>query len=118
MQMREPREIGADLRRWLDRHQLTEVAFASRITADISGFCISQPWLSRILRGQFRRLTPRIRQVAKYADIRVKAGRPEGDKDGAELIQKAVREVWNGSLSHADVIVRLIRVAKSVTPAD
>jgi transcriptional regulator with XRE-family HTH domain len=113
MRMRQPREIGTDLQQWLNRQGLSEADLALKLSKEIKGLSISQSWVSRILNGRFRRLTPTIRRVAAYANIPVTRASPP-DTKGAELIDKAVTEVWNGSLTHANVIARLIRVAKGI----
>lgn len=114
MRMRDPHEIGSDLQRWLKRRRLTEAEFALRVSRGTKGLSVSQSWISRIARGQFSRLTPTVRRVTGYASIPVMKSGPS-DAKGAELIDKAVTDVWNGSFAHANVIARLIRVAKSIS---
>jgi hypothetical protein len=117
MHIRDPRQIGLDLQQWLRRHRLTEAKFALKLSKETEGGPVSQSWVSRIIHGRFRRLTPKVRRVAEYANIRVTRPSPS-DTKGSVVIDKAVTEVWNGSLSHANVIARLIRVAKGLTPQE
>lgn len=115
--MREPREIGAELRAWMRRQGLSESALAKRIYKENRELAVSQSWISRISAGKFRRLTPKIRYVADYANIRV-IETAERDARGARLISEAVSDAWNGSFSHANVIARLIRVGKGLASED
>src|SRR5882757_6930753 len=48
MGMREPQQIGADLREWLNRHGLSEVDLVGILSNENNGLTISQSWLSRI----------------------------------------------------------------------
>jgi transcriptional regulator with XRE-family HTH domain len=114
MRMRDPNRIGEDLRAWMQQHDLTEEAVARKFSRKGSHLGISQSWVSRIANGRFRRLTPRVRQIAIYANIPVEEASRQ-DRTGASLIKDAVAEVWDGSLDHANVIARLIRVARGLT---
>jgi hypothetical protein len=48
-----------------------------------------------------------------HTGIRVRVASVK-DVRGAKLIDKAVSDAWNGSLSHASVIAKLIRVGKGL----
>jgi transcriptional regulator with XRE-family HTH domain len=115
MRMREPYKIGTDLRAWMRNQGLSEAALAERISKENKDISITQSWLSRILSGKFRRPTATVRHVAAYADIPV-FEEEERDAEGAAVIDNAVTTVWNGSLAHANLIARLIRVADGISP--
>src|SRR5215471_3678242 len=117
MRMRDPHEIGADLRAWLHGQGLSELELAQKISNEISALSVSQPWLSRIIAGKFRRLTPTVRAICGYANIRIEEA-AERDARGATLIEQAINDTWNGSLSHASVLARLIKVGKGLAAKD
>jgi len=111
--MRNANNIGSDLRRWMRRRKITEHELAQRVSAENEDFPVTQSWVSRIIRGEFRRPTERVRSVAAYANIQIferKVSHPEGEK----IIRDAVSRSWDGSLSHAAVIARLIRAARDL----
>lgn len=118
--MRNPKVVGADLRAWMEREGLSEAALCAKIARDNSEISVTQSWISRILRGKFRRYTEKVVGVLAYADIpMIEDSAP--DPAGAAIINRAVSDVWNGSVPHADLIARLIRVAEHLpqpaTPA-
>jgi transcriptional regulator with XRE-family HTH domain len=110
MRIRDPDRIGAELRAWLVKNRLTEAALAARIRAENKGLSVTQSWLSRIMAGKFRRLTPTIRAVIGYTDIPI-TEEARRDRDGKAIIDDAVSSVWNGSRNQAELIARLIGVA-------
>ena len=112
--MRDPTRIGQELRSWMRRKGVTEAGLARRLARKNKQIMISQSWISRIANGHFRRLTPKVRHVTDYANIRVEdAG---GRERGAEVIIKsALDEVWDGSAAHAVFIARLIRATRGMT---
>lgn len=111
--MREPNKIGAELRAWAKKHRLSETALVEQISAANKGFSVSQSWLSRIMAGQFRRLTPAIKVITSYANIPL-LEETRHDPSGKELIDQALSSTWNGSKAHALVIARLIKVADTI----
>jgi transcriptional regulator with XRE-family HTH domain len=113
MTMRLPKEIGDDLRAWMKKMGVTEIDFARKISNENSMITISQSWVSRIANGRFSRLTEKVREVARYANIRVERAAAH-EPEGAKIIKSAVEEVWDGSVAHAALIARLIRVANSL----
>jgi hypothetical protein len=96
------------------QHGLTEEDVARKFSRKGNHLGISQSWVSRIANGRFRRLTPRVRQITAYAKIPVEES-TQRDRAGASLIKDTVAEVWDGSLDHANLIVRLIRVARRLS---
>jgi len=98
-------------------HGLSETTLSERISNENKGIEISQPWLSRIVAGKFRRPTRVVRFLADYASIRL-FDDGEKDAEGSKLIAQTVAEVWNGSRPHADLIAKLIRIAKGIAPTE
>ena len=112
--MRSPTQIGEDLRAWMKRKGVTEARLAQQISHRQRDISVSQSWVSRIANGQFRRLTPAVRRVADYANIRVERAQV-ADQTGAAIIQKAVKDVWDGSVQHAQVIARIVRATRGLS---
>ena len=113
--MRHPELLGAELKAWLARKRLTEGALAARVIAENKGFRVTQSWISRIVAGKFRRITPSVRCVLDYASIPV-AEESERDSAGSRVIDEALSTVWNGSLAHAQIIAKLIKIADEIRP--
>jgi hypothetical protein len=119
MRMRDPQHVGADLKIWMAGKRLSEAELALKISNENKGIAITQSWLSRIINGKFRRLTPKVRRVADYADIPVfEKGDPDPDSVGSKIIGRAVDRAWDGSVSHANLIARLIKVAEELRLSD
>lgn len=115
--MRDPRQVGADLKAWMAGKRLSEVDFVVKIAKENKEIGITQSWLSRIINGKFRRFTAKVLSVANYADIPVfEKGEP--DPVGSKIIDRAVVRVWNGTVPHANLIARLIKVAEELPLSD
>lgn len=115
--MRNPKAVGADLHAWMARQGVSEIELARAVSASSDGLTVTQSWVSRIAQGKFRRFTARVQSIAAYADIPIE-DQSRRDADGSIVIRRAVSEVWNGSLSHANLIARLIKVAKVLPDAE
>lgn len=68
---------------------------------------ISQPWLSRIIRGEFSRITDRVRYVCEYAGIPLD-NEKEIDEESLKEIWLGIDELWDGSRKHAKEIRKLM----------
>lgn len=76
---------------------------------------VSQPAVSRILKGHPQRNGRAFSRLCSYASMRAATAGPL--KMGPEvqrLISGAVEEVWNGTPEHARAIAAIIRVAGAV----
>lgn len=113
MRMRNPTQIGEELRAWMRKEGMTEADLAFRIVQKNKDFDISQSWISRIANGRFSRLTTKIRCVTDYANIRVEEA-INCEQDAAKVIKTAIDEVWDGSAAHAILIARLIRATRGM----
>jgi transcriptional regulator with XRE-family HTH domain len=113
MRMRNAKKIGADLRRFMRRRELTELELAQRVSAKNKQISLTQSWVSRIAHGRFKRPTERVRSIAEYANIPV-FERSQLSTAGAKIIHEAVQQSWNGSIFHATIIARLIRAARDI----
>lgn len=111
--MRKPELIGRDLRRFMARHSLTERELAQRASSR-DGIVLSQSWVSRISRGQFKRPTERLRCLAAFANIAI-FERGSVSEVGERRIRQALKTSWDGSLVHATVIANLIKATRGLT---
>ena len=76
-----------------------------------------QSQVSRILRGEFRRLSPNLKKLCLYARIRVDSlGNGGQGRLASEELGKAVAEVWDGSKRHEKALIRVIRSLKAFGP--
>jgi transcriptional regulator with XRE-family HTH domain len=89
MRMRNAKKIGADLRRFMRRRELTELELAQRVSAKNKQISLTQSWVSRIAHGRFKRPTERVRSIAEYANIPV-FERSQLSTAGAKIIHEAV----------------------------
>lgn len=92
---------------------MTELELAKAVSTEADGGCLSQSWISRICKGEFKRATPRVRRVAKFAKIRIYES-TSASEAGKKLIMNAVHRSWNGSISHASMLARIIVAARTV----
>lgn len=107
--------IGRELKEWLERNDMTEQALAQEINRGRTAKRrLSQSWVSRICSGKFKRVAGQTEVVLKYAGIRVSLS-PEDSSKAADLINEAVREVWDGSESGAELIANLLRSAAALS---
>lgn len=117
MRMRAPTLIASDLREWMEVRGYTELELVEKLASRKDGLTISQPWISRILSGKFRRAGRAVREVAAYASIPIYE-KNSADPAGAKVIERAIKSCWNGSRAHADLIAKLISVARSFPMSD
>ncbi len=104
--MRNPTEIGRDLATWKRKRQLTE-SYIAHATS------ISQPWVSRILNGKFKRLTPAVQRLCEYADIDIEYQVVRSVKGFARL-SNALDAVWDGTDVDARRIEKLLRAVSQI----
>lgn len=103
--------IGRELKEWLERNGMTERSLAQEINrSNPSKRRLSQSWVSRICNGEFKRVAGQAEVVLKYADIRISL-LPDNPSKAADVIDEAVREVWDGSERGAQLIANLLRNA-------
>ena len=95
----------------MDDRGLTEQELSRILSNKNNGVRVSQSWVSRIINGQFRRLTNRTRAVFGYAKIPLRAELNE-DPRGTKIIAAAVSETWDGTFQHAKVIAKIIRIVR------
>lgn len=85
----------------MNRKGDTQVTLASLLGIDQGKIC-------RVRNGQFRRLTPTVAELCRYADFDLTIRR---NPASSEILMKALSEVWDGSDAHARLIARLLRDA-------
>ena len=98
--MSKPKEISHQLQVWMEKVNITQSQLAER-----SG--VSQPWVSRIVRGDFKRITEPVQALCKYADIDIKRRRLE-DPEAVQEIWDGINEIWDGSRQSAQDIKKLL----------
>lgn len=98
--MTRPKEIARRLQVWMDKVNITQSQLAERTG-------LSQPWVSRIVRGDFKRVTEPVHILCKYAGIDIKKTQ-KPDPEGVKEIMDGVYEVWDGSIKGAREIKNLL----------
>jgi hypothetical protein len=117
MRTRKPSEIAADLRAYMRRTRVSETDLVRKIRKENPDLELTQSWLSRIASGKYSRITATVRAVAAYASIPI-TDNSRPSPIGAKIIDRAVAEAWNGSIAQANLIARLIRIAKAFPSND
>ncbi len=92
--------------------ELTEKLFLVKYSDQYQGDSLSQPWLNRLRRGEFKSITPKIRKVMECAGVSLYAHKDD-KRAGRELIDAAVMDTWNGDFDSADAIASVIRACKT-----
>ena len=105
--MRAPQDLGEDLARWMADRGLTQHAFCGLLREHSPPVIVSQPWLSRILKGDFRRTSGKVGQVLAYANIGASSDRAR-DSGGEKLIAAAIEVVWDGTAGGARAVARIL----------
>ena len=74
---------------------------------------IHQSQVSRLLRGQFRRLSPNVRKLLECAadpkNQKSIAGKPERDLRAKQAVIRAALRTWDATPEGAQALVRLLR---------
>jgi hypothetical protein len=96
----------------MQRQELTESDLARR-ASQRGGVTLSQSWVSRVARGEFKRPTERVRRLVTYAGIEM-FEKGSVSELGEKRIQQALRSSWDGSLAQATIIANLIRATRGL----
>ena len=70
---------------------------------------IHQSQVSRLLRGQFRRLSPNVRKLLQYSRQPRPAGLPDGEAQAKQAVIRAALNTWDATPEGARALVRLLR---------
>ena len=70
---------------------------------------ISQPDVSRLLRGQFRRVSPNVSKLLQYARQPAQTGPSEGKDQAKQAVIRAALRTWDATPAGARALVRLLR---------
>lgn len=106
---RKPQALAAELDSFLSERGLSEKALAIAVSKENQGIEVSQPWISRLRNGEFKRITTKARAVFAYANIPVVTHKGEISDEGRLLIEKALSDVWDGSTAEAAALADVIR---------
>jgi transcriptional regulator with XRE-family HTH domain len=107
---RAPSEIGKELGTWMLERGLTEKRLSEQINELNHKFIVSQSWISRIINGEFKRFSEKVELVMLYAGIRIEND-DSHTPSGEEIIAKAVKAAWDGSLDGAQAVALILRGA-------
>lgn len=111
---RNPKILGRELALFLEEKRLSQDSFVREFNASKQEVTISQPWLSRMLKGGIQKTTARVRGVLGYANIPIYSSDRIGSPDGRELIDQAVADVWDGSSDDAVVLADILRACRGL----
>ena len=104
--MLRPLEIAYALRKWRIEHGLTQSQIAIALGQ-------SQSWVSRVLSGEFKRLTPAVIALCEYADV-VFERQSERSEEGFARLSDALDAVWDGTEVDARRIEKLLRAVSQL----
>jgi len=83
-----------------------------QIAADTA---IHQSQVSRLLRGQFRRLSPNVRALLAYAEKPARRVAPERRRDAAKAsVIRAALRTWDSTSEGARALIRLLRSVQEI----
>lgn len=95
-------EIASEIRKRIDGGTATQASIAMELGMD-------QSQLSRIIRGQFKRLSPHVRNLCSYAHIDVESIVPCKKHQISKKLRDVVEEVWDGSVRHERALIKTIK---------
>jgi len=76
---------------------------------------IHQSQISRLLNGEYQRLSPNLKKFCDYAKIEVGIRvRGKSKKQLSRKLSRVVAEVWDGSKQHEYALIRIIRSLKAL----
>lgn len=87
------------------RAQTVEIAAATGI---------HQSQVSRLLRGQFRRLSPNVRKLLAYRAQPARRANPRPPAQAKEAVIRAALRTWDSTPEGARALVRLLRSVESL----
>ena len=96
----ERRYISKSLKAYLQDSETTLRQASARTGVDFSQ-------ISRYLNGRFKRLSPNLRKVCKFANLDPRGGTRK-DPAKSKVLIGALRRVWDGSDQHAQAIASTI----------
>ena len=70
---------------------------------------IHQSQVSRLLRGQFRRVSPNVRKLLQYGRQPGQTRSPEGIDQAKQAVIRAALKTWDATPAGARALVRLLR---------
>jgi len=70
---------------------------------------IHQSQVSRLLRGQFRRVSPNVRKLLQYGRQPGQTRPPEGKDQAKQAVIRAALRTWDATPAGARALVRLLR---------
>ena len=70
---------------------------------------IHQSQVSRLLRGQFRRVSPNVSKLLQYARQPAQTGPSEGKDQAKQAVIRAALRTWDATPEGARALVRLLR---------
>jgi len=92
---------------------LAERTSTVRIAADTG---IHQSQVSRLVRGQFKRLSPNVQTLVDYARKPKRYSAQQTAEDGArESVVRAALRIWDATPRGAHALVRLLRSVEGIT---
>lgn len=75
------------------------------------GAKVHQATISRLLNGQCKTATPKVKKICKYAGINLSAHVRRGQPRKNPRLMRALGQVWDGSPAHAEWLARVIKTA-------
>jgi len=96
-------EIAKAFQAWYANQPESQESIAKRLG-------LNQSQVSRLLLGQFSRITPPIRILCKYANITL-IKKPIDPKSNTRLMN-ALAKTWDGTERHANYIAKVISALK------
>jgi len=95
-----PSSVATALSEWWEHSSDTQESIS-----EITG--VDQSQVSRILSGDFVRITPKVKAVCKYAKITLI--KEYADPTKSPILIEALKTTWDGSEQHAKAIAKVIQ---------
>jgi hypothetical protein len=70
---------------------------------------IHQSQVSRLFRGQFKRISPNVRTLLEYARTPRRIARPDPEETAKAAVIRAALQTWDATPQGAQALVRLLR---------
>ena len=78
------------------------------------GFSVHQSTISRLLCPTGKRLSPKMKEICKYASVDWKNFMDSPDPKTCKPVLDAVAAAWDGTADHARLLARLINAASAL----
>lgn len=95
------RAVSREIAAWMKQEERSQTVIAQAVG-------VHQSQVSRIIRGDFKCLSPHVLKLCAFAGIDVGQLQAQTNRGGSKRLQQAVAEIWDGSSQHEEALVKVI----------